>query len=60
MSSPLEWLLTASLTLLGCAIALTIALSLLAHIWPWLAALGVLVVAVVGWARIAAARRRRW
>lgn len=57
---PLEWLLSACLTLLGCAVALSIALSLLAQIWPWLLGTGLLATGVVAWVRISAARRRNW
>lgn len=58
--SPLEWLLGACLTLLGCAVALSVALWLLAQIWPWLLGLGLAVGGVAAWVRIAAARRRNW
>lgn len=60
VKSPIQWLLGACLTLLVCAIALSLVVSLLAAIWPWL-----LLIALIGGGgalayRIAANRRRNW
>lgn len=57
---PIEWLFNACLLLLGCAIALTFTLSLLAQIWPWLVLIGLVVGGVAVWVRLAANRRRDW
>lgn len=57
---PVEWLFHICLLLLGCAIALTLALELLRAIWPWLVA-GLVVVGGIAIAvRVATARRRQW
>ncbi len=57
---PFEWLFNAALLVLGTAIALTLALELLAAIWPWLVA-GALVVGGAALAiRISILRRRQW
>ena len=48
------------LTLLGCVLCLSLAVSLLSHIWGWLLGICLVVGAVVVAARVAAARRRRW
>lgn len=57
---PFEWLFNAALLVLGTAIALTLALQLLAAIWPWLVA-GALVIGGAALAiRIAILRRRQW
>lgn len=60
VKNPIQGLFAASLMLLGCVIALSLALELLATIWPWL--VGIAVVVLGGWAAIrwANIRRRQW
>lgn len=60
MKHPIQRLFGASLMLLGCVIALSLVAELLAHVWPWL--LGIALLVLSGWAAIrwATARRRQW
>ena len=60
MKHPFEWLFTICLMLLGCMIALSVAGSLLAQIWPWIVAIGLLIVSIVVALRVSSERRRRW
>lgn len=57
---PFEWLFNAALLVLGTAIALTIALQLLAQIWPWLLGAALLIAGAVIVIRIGINRRRQW
>lgn len=57
---PVEWLFHAALLVLGTAIALTLALQLLAAIWPWLVGGALAVGATALAVRAAFARRRQW
>lgn len=60
MKHPFEWLFTICLMLLGCVIALSVAVSLLAQIWPWIVGIGLLIVSIVVALRVSSERRRRW
>jgi len=60
MKHPFEWLFTVCLMLLGCVIALSVAVSLLAQIWPWIVGIGLLIVSIVVALRVSSERRRRW
>jgi hypothetical protein len=60
MKSPLEWLLTVCLIVMGCAIALTVAVDLLQRIWPWLVGIGLLAGAIYLTIRVLIWRRRTW
>ena len=57
---PVEWLFHAALLVPGASIALTLALQLLAAIWPWLVG-GALVIGVAALAiHSVTTRRRQW
>lgn len=60
MKNPIQRLFGATLLLLGCAIALSLAFELIAGIWPWL--LGTSLLALAAWIAIhtATARSRKW
>ena len=60
MRNPIEWLFTVCLMLLGCAIALSVAMSLLAEVWPWVVGIGLLVAVVAVVIRASLQQRRRW
>ena len=56
----LEWLFGLCLLLLGCAIALNLAIALLAQIWPWLVLFGLLAGGTALALFVRSERRRRW
>lgn len=58
--SPIEWLFTACLMLLGCAIVLNLAVALLARIWPWIVLLGLIGGGIALAVFLRSERRRRW
>lgn len=60
MKNPVEKLFRICLVLLGCAIAINLMACLLTNIWPWVIGIGAVVAVITIWARIAAARRRKW
>lgn len=60
VKNPIQWLFGACLMLLGCAIALTLTVELLACIWPWVLAITVVIAGVWVAIRWAAARNRKW
>ena len=60
IKSPLEWLFTVCLMLLGCAIALNVAVALLARIWPWIVLIGLIVGGIAAALFLRSERRRRW
>jgi len=57
---PLDWLFHACLLILGAALALTVAVQLLACIWPWLVGIGLTIVAIVSLTVVLRWRRNRW
>jgi len=60
VKSPLEWLFTLCLLLLGCAIALNLAIALLAKIWLWLVLFGLIAGGIALALFVRSERRRRW
>lgn len=60
IKSPFEWLFTLCLLLLGCAIALNLAIALPAQIWPWVVLLGLVAGGIALALFVRSERRRRW
>ncbi|WP_141660884.1 hypothetical protein [Tsukamurella tyrosinosolvens] len=57
---PVRWLVNKALLLTVGVVALYMSVSLIAEIWPWIAGIALVTLAIYAIVQIVAARRRKW